>query len=96
MILGGAPDPPSKMSATSGGDAAPAAAEEAAEAVLAEKMEGIETISSPRPVQGPSGREILETEDFWTDLQGFLEQRIKDEGQAARLVQKWKGNWKID
>lgn len=34
---------------------------------------------------GPSGKE-LETEAFWTDLKGFLVQRLKDEKEGARLA----------
>ncbi|KAF2718667.1 hypothetical protein K431DRAFT_287401 [Polychaeton citri CBS 116435] len=29
---------------------------------------------------------ILKTDEFWSDLQGFLAQRLKDEGQSQRLV----------
>jgi len=36
--------------------------------------------------QGPSGKEILATEEFWTDLKGFLVQRLKDEKEGNRLV----------
>lgn len=102
MVLGGAPDPPPKPDTLSRSDTAAAqgvAAEEAAEAPAPqapEKMEGIEKLSSPPPVQGPSGKEILETEEFWKDLQGYLEQRIKAEAEAARLVQKWKSDWNTD
>jgi ubiquitin-like protein 4 len=98
MVLGGAPDPPAKTGPTHGGDAAPVPPSAAAEfpAPAAEKMDGIEEVSSPPPVQGPSGKEILETEEFWTDIQGYLEQRIKSEAEAVRLVQKWKSNWKED
>lgn len=98
MILGGAPDPPAKRGEVSGHDAAPAMAGEVGEAPAPppDHMEGIEKISSPPPVQGPSGRQILRTNDFWTDLQGYLEQRIKDEAEAVRLVQKWKSNWNLE
>jgi ubiquitin-like protein 4 len=95
MILGGAPDPLSKTGTSSTSDAKPAMTEEAAEAPTThpERMEGIETMTSQPPAQGPSGEEILKTDDFWTDLQGYLEQRIKDEARAAILVQMWKSNW---
>jgi len=101
MVLGGAPDPPPRMDASSGSAAADPPAVAAGQEVEAsappasvpEKMEGIEKLSSPPPVQGPSGKQILQTEDFWKDLQGFLEQRIKDEAEALRLVQKWRSAW---
>jgi hypothetical protein len=32
------------------------------------------------------GDEILKTEEFWTDLRGFLVQRLKDEAEGDRLV----------
>ena len=92
MVIGGAPDPPPKTDTTPGNEAVQIA-DKAAD-VPSEKMEGIETVSSPSPpVQGPSGKEILETEQFWKDLQGYLEQRIKDEAEAERLVQRWKSGW---
>ena len=99
MIMGGAPDPPAKLAPTLNTSAASSGVEEAAEApipTLSESMEGIEKVSSPPPVQGPIGKEILETDAFWTDLQGFLEQRTKDEAQAAELIHRWKNNWETD
>lgn len=98
MVLGGAPDPPRKTGPIHGGNTMPVPPSVAPEVPTpaAEKMDGIEKVSLPPPVQGPSGKEILETEEFWTDLQGYLEQRIKSETEAVRLVQKWKSNWKED
>lgn len=95
MIIGGAPDPPARASAVSGGADVPRAGKETP-APLSETTETTEKVSSPPPVQGPSGTAILATEEFWTDLQGYLEQRVKDEAQALRLVQKWKSNWNVD
>lgn len=37
--------------------------------------------------------EVLETEAFWDDLQRFLQQRMKDDGQAARLRGLFKNAW---
>ncbi|KAG9236123.1 cell-cycle control medial ring component-domain-containing protein [Amylocarpus encephaloides] len=37
------------------------------------------------------GPEILKTEGFWTDLRGFLVQRLKDEGEGDRLVKVFRG-----
>ncbi|KAL2846651.1 cell-cycle control medial ring component [Aspergillus pseudoustus] len=34
---------------------------------------------------GPSGEEVLVTEQFWDDLQGYLAQRLKDEELAKKL-----------
>lgn len=43
--------------------------------------------------QGPSGAKLLESASFWEDLKGFLQQRLKDEGEAARLASLWKTSW---
>lgn len=43
--------------------------------------------------QGPSGAEVLKTAQFWDDLQGFLQQRLRDEGEAARLSTLFKASW---
>ncbi|KAF7510263.1 hypothetical protein GJ744_006959 [Endocarpon pusillum] len=95
MVIGGAPDPPPKTDPTPGNEAVQTV-DKAADGP-SERMEGIETVTSPppppAPVQGPSGKAILETEQFWKDLQGYLEQRIKDEAEAGSLVQKWKSDW---
>jgi ubiquitin-like protein 4 len=106
MVLGGAPDPPPRTDASSGSAAlvppdvgAEQEAEASAPPVPApapEKMEGTETLPSPPPVQGASGKQVLQTEAFWKDLQGFLEQRIRDEAEAVRLVQKWRSAWNAD
>ena len=53
-----------------------------------EAMEGVEETT---PVaQGPSGKEVLETQEFWIDLKGFLVQRLRDEGEAERVVKLFK------
>ena len=44
--------------------------------------------------QGPSGDEVLESEDFWDDLKGFLSQRLKDEGKAKEVVEVFRSGWK--
>lgn len=55
-----------------------------------EKGEGEVTA---KPVVGPSGEDVLETEAFWDDLQGFLMQRVKDVEEAKRLRELFKGAW---
>lgn len=80
MILGGISTP------TPGTPSMPAAAPE--------PMEGLEKVTSPSPAQGPSGQQVLETVEFWDDLQGFLEQRLKDETEAARLRGIFKNAWR--
>ena len=59
----------------------------------AKTVEAVETqaepepqeVSPPKPAVGPSGAEVLRTEAFWDDLQGFMEQRLKDYEEAQRL-----------
>ncbi|PYH65035.1 uncharacterized protein BO88DRAFT_349798 [Aspergillus vadensis CBS 113365] len=48
---------------------------------------------APKAAVGPSGEEVLRTEAFWDDLQGFLEQRLKDSEEARRLRGVFKGAW---
>lgn len=44
--------------------------------------------------QGPSGAEVLQTSDFWEDLNGFLLQRIRDEQLASELTNTFQEAWK--
>lgn len=44
--------------------------------------------------QGPSGDEVLETDEFWGDLKGFLSQRLKDEGKAQEVAETFRVSWK--
>lgn len=62
----------------------------------ADKMEGVESNSDKPPVQPgePSGKEILRDAGFWSDLQGFLEQRIKDSSEAKKIKEVFEGAWK--
>lgn len=93
MIIGRIPDPSAKSGAAAqGSEVLDGTTIDTSGPPPAERMEGIEKASSPPPVQGARGREILETNEFWEDLQGYLEQRIKDEMEAARLVQRWKSS----
>ena len=43
--------------------------------------------------QGPSGEEVLGGEEFWTDLKGFLVQRIRDEKRAEEVFDRFRGCW---
>lgn len=47
----------------------------------------------PKPAAGPSGEEVLKTDAFWDDLQGFMEQRLKDADEAKRLAVLFKSAW---
>ena len=43
--------------------------------------------------QGPSGGEVLGSDEFWGDLKGWLLQRLRDEGKAGEVFEKFKGSW---
>lgn len=43
--------------------------------------------------QGLSGEGVLETDDFWTDLQGYLQQRIRSEKVAEEACVKFRDAW---
>ncbi|KAF6827989.1 hypothetical protein CPLU01_08809 [Colletotrichum plurivorum] len=45
------------------------------------------------PAQGAIGDAALETPEFWSDLQGFLLQRLKDEKKAEELSAQWRSSW---
>lgn len=45
------------------------------------------------PAQGPSGDAVLQTDEFWTDLRGFLLQRIRDEKITEELFGKFLSSW---
>jgi hypothetical protein len=40
----------------------------------------------------PRGTAVLETEEFWSDLKGFLQQRLRDESVAEDLLSKFRGS----
>lgn len=43
--------------------------------------------------QGLSGEAVLQTDEFWTDLRGFLSQRIRDEKITEELFGKFLSSW---
>ena len=43
--------------------------------------------------QGLSGRGVLETEEFWGDLRGFLQQRVRDEAVAGEACEVFREAW---
>ena len=40
------------------------------------------------------GKAMLEGEEFWRDLKGFLEQRLRDEGVAGEVIECFRKGWK--
>ena len=104
MIMGGAPDPPSgpaeipAPSAT--GEEVPAAAiaasapgSEKAQA-QADKMEGVE--KQQRPVEVAGWQDEVSKREFWDDLQGFLQQRLKDAEGGKKLRDVIEKAWRAD
>ncbi|GKU00469.1 ubiquitin supergroup [Fusarium langsethiae] len=45
------------------------------------------------PEPQPTGAHALQTDEFWSDLKGFLMQRLKDEAEAERLSGLFKSSW---
>lgn len=82
MVIGGAASVGSASPAST--PAADATGEAAAAAAAA-------TVGSP--AQGPSGEAVLQTDEFWTDLRGFLLQRLRDEKIAEELFGKFLSSW---
>ncbi|KAL1854889.1 hypothetical protein Daus18300_011307 [Diaporthe australafricana] len=46
--------------------------------------------------QGTSGEAVLQTDAFWTDLRGFLSQRIRDEKITEELFAKFISSWESE
>jgi hypothetical protein len=44
--------------------------------------------------QGESGMSVMHSADFWSDLQGFLEQRVRDQAVAEKAVKLFEAAWK--
>lgn len=47
----------------------------------------------PSAAVGESGKEVFRTEAFWTDLRGFLAQRVKDAGEGERAAALFREAW---
>lgn len=53
-----------------------------------------EQVTNPGTVsQGPSGEEILRSEEFWEDLKGFLLQRVRDEEKTVEALNVFREGW---
>jgi hypothetical protein len=100
MVMGGAPDQiksPAEAVPTTNAFSAAQAPEPAD--VTTTPMEGVEKVTSP-PISiaaegsRPSGVEVLKQAEFWDDLQGFLGQRLRDQGEAGRLRKVFEGAWR--
>lgn len=58
------------------------------------KMEMDVDTTPPVVAQGPSGEEVLGTEEFWEDLRGFLVQRLRGGGKAGEVFEAFRGCWR--
>jgi len=52
-----------------------------------------EVIPSTSTAQGPNGNAVLQGEEFWGDLRGFLIQRLRNEDEAAKVFGTFKRAW---
>jgi hypothetical protein len=89
MVMGGATagTPSGNSPVASPPAAAPSEADKGLAAAASEA-------SNSAPVAaGPSGKEVVATDEFWTDLHNFVMQRTKDEHEADRLVGVFKSAW---
>lgn len=71
-----------------------AAAAAAAAAAVAEAATVIQPDAQADVAQGLSGADVLQTEQFWSDLNGFLSQRIRDDQLATELTNTFQQAWK--
>ena len=49
--------------------------------------------AAPVAAAGLAGTAVLETEEFWGDLKGFLQQRLRDESAAEEALGRFRGAW---
>lgn len=61
-----------------------------------EAEKGLAGVGAGPAAQGPSGKEIVASGEFWDDLKGFMMQRIKDEAEGERLTGVFKAAWEKD
>jgi hypothetical protein len=84
MVMGGA-----TATSTAG---TPVASPPAVAPSEAEKGLGGDADSAP-VAQGPSGKEVVATDEFWADLKNFVMQRTRDETEAEWLAGIFKKAW---
>ncbi|KAJ4379119.1 hypothetical protein N0V86_005162 [Didymella sp. IMI 355093] len=94
MVMGGAAAAtPSESPAASPAAAAPSESDKGLAGVDAGANTGA---AGGAAAVGPSGKEVVATEEFWGDLKNFVLQRIKDEQEGERLVGVFKTAWEAD
>lgn len=95
MVMGGAvgASTPSESPAASPAAAAPSESDKGLAGVDAAANTGV---AGGAAAVGPSGKEVVATEEFWGDLKNFVLQRIKDEHEGERLVGVFRKAWEAD
>lgn len=63
-------------------------------AATEQKTEEKMNVDPPPAAQGPNGDEVLESEEFWNDLKGFLSQRLKNDSKAEEVTNMFRQSWK--
>jgi hypothetical protein len=65
------------------------------EVSAAEQTEETTGKAKDAPVpQGDHGEAVLETEEFWNDLNGFLLQRLRDEAVTGKVTKQFRDSWR--
>ena len=78
--------------AEGGGDDKKGKEEEAGEGKQERDVDMTDAAAAP-VAQGMSGKAVLETDQFWLDLKGYLQQRVRDEGVAGEAVELFRKTW---
>ncbi|KAH9872863.1 hypothetical protein J1614_005257 [Plenodomus biglobosus] len=71
----------------------PAVAPSEADKGLAGVAAATNLTSSVPAAAGPSGKEVVATDEFWSDLNNFMLQRTKDQAESERLLGLFKKAW---
>jgi ubiquitin-like protein 4 len=94
MIMGGGQAKGQASEAVTPSVGTPAPEEEKADVMEGVEKSQVSAAETARAVQGPVGEEALRMEGFWTDLKGFLVQRLKvDEEMAGKVADRFRGGW---
>ncbi|OAG42735.1 hypothetical protein AYO21_03018 [Fonsecaea monophora] len=95
MIMGGAPDPPQSHITASLHETITDALEAAAGTGAAQTgVKREDAQGTPMEVVLTSGTSVLESKEFWDDLQRFLEQRIGKSDEAGRIKGIFERAWR--
>lgn len=62
-------------------------------ASVVRKVEEVKEEVLPSTAVGVHGKDVLQMEEFWTDLKGFLTQRVRDEEEGEKLAGLFRKAW---